>query len=91
MLVCGPNGCGKSSLFRILGEVTPHSAPYYNDIYLYRIIYIIYLNIFVIFSQLWPLFGGTLTKPDSKELFYIPQVIFHLYWLALLTELIFCT
>ncbi|CAF0995574.1 unnamed protein product [Rotaria magnacalcarata] len=42
VIVVGPNGCGKSSLFRTIGE-------------------------------LWPVTSGTLTKPGSGHLFYIPQ------------------
>jgi len=42
VIVVGPNGCGKSSLFRTIGE-------------------------------LWPVASGTLTKPGSGHLFYIPQ------------------
>ncbi|MEQ2209856.1 ATP-binding cassette sub- D member 3 [Xenoophorus captivus] len=87
VLVCGPNGCGKSSLFRVLGECPLWKLNKHTGV--------LQTQRWLVPPRLWPLFGGSLTKPERGKLFYVPQVkllsFFLAVWIMLKVKCIFET
>ena len=58
VLVTGGNGCGKSSLFRVIRKVKALTL----HVKLKKM------------SKLWPLVSGTITMPAEKEIYFLTQV-----------------
>ncbi|KAA8580492.1 hypothetical protein FQN60_013450 [Etheostoma spectabile] len=73
VLVCGPNGCGKSSLSEVrVGEIFHPVAAAVAVVHTNNH-QVAHATILVQSLLLWPLFGGHLTKPERGKLFYVPQ------------------
>jgi len=73
VLVCGPNGCGKSRYDSVSVNNESTEFSFSLTLSFFLLVCLWCDSLFRILGELWPLFGGTLRKPKREKLFYIPQ------------------